>query len=90
MGAAKISVETVLAQNPEITVMDLASEAVKDHSEREGCVFEDNAAARAVGILGLDPAIRAGDLPHDDIVQLGDTLEELEISCAHKTGKADA
>lgn len=39
-----IDVERVLEAQPEITVLDLAAEAARDHSREKGCKFERGAA----------------------------------------------
>lgn len=82
MGAAKISIKRVLTASPDINVLDLAVEAVNDHRHRNGCVFEEDAAIRAVRELGISPAAKAADLTNDTILQLGDRLEAMEIYCS--------
>lgn len=85
MGAAKISMQKVLATNPDINALALASEAIADHSATNGCEFEENAAVRALNEIGIDHSARAADLTDDTLTSLGDRLEAMELNCPGKT-----
>lgn len=84
MAYAKINIDSIIAANPDLSVADMTAKAVVDHQAQNGCQFEEDAAARAVQFLRLDPAGRAGDLSEEMRHRLGYALEALEINCPHR------
>lgn len=85
MAAAAVTCRAFLEARPGISVIDLATEAVADHIEKNGCAFEDNAPARAVELLGIDPHSVATALPPEILKRLEDALEDMETYCPHRT-----
>jgi hypothetical protein len=84
MAYTKLSVDKILQAQPEIGVLDLATEAVADHCAENGCVFEPDAPVRAINEMRLPPNTRAADLDLDALVELSELLESMETSCPHK------
>lgn len=82
--AMKIIIQEFLTAQPDISVIDLATKAVADHVEKNGCEFENDAARQAVRKLGVYPSMRAIELSPDRIAELGDILEAMETNCPRK------
>jgi hypothetical protein len=87
VGYPKVSIDTVIAANPGLSIADMTVAAVRDHEVTNGCEFEENAAARAVMETGLRPTALAVLLQEEDRVRLGRSLEAMEVRCAHKTAE---
>ena len=85
MAYGKISIDRAIAADSTLNIGAMTAEAVRDHALANGCEFEDDAAARAVAMLGLDPDESAAELPEEVRVKLGLALEALETNCTHKS-----
>lgn len=84
MGYPKLSIDRVIKANPNMDLVDVTTEAVRDHERTNGCQFEDHAARRALRFLRLDPATLASTLSEDMRCRLGRALEAMETSCAQR------
>lgn len=88
LAAMKLILPRLAAAQPSISIQALAAFAVEDHIRTNGCEFEDGAAMRAVALSGIDPETLADDVSHDDLMRLGDLLEDMETNCPHKSAPA--
>jgi hypothetical protein len=84
MGYGRITLNKVLGENPDLSVLELSIRTVEGHSLDNGCTFEADAGVCAVEALGFDPEARASDLDDGDRERLALELEARETFCPHK------
>ncbi len=81
---SKVSMDSIHARNPQLTIGELVAATIEDHSRTNGCEFQDGAAAMAIDQAGLSAGESAISLSESDKIRVSQILETLEIKCDHR------